>query len=283
MNDLMQRLRDENPVSVCSPPSIDDVWRKLDAGAGSPPTRRPEWPIVALGAIPAVAIVVVAIVALRSGPSASPARHGISGRVVVHYTATSVRVSSAKKTTRVRWEVWVSGSLTHVEFFRNGVLAGEIASTPTRIQEYLPPPRGNVIATGAPPKGPAVCNALLTICGLRGVDPVALVRQRVRSGALRAGGTTVRGGRRYQVLQGNPGDVGVTVLVDPSTSIPVEIVTRTPLAGRGRAFVFTTTTISGYERLPLTAKSEAFLQLRDHRGAPAVCRVFEFDNSLGNC
>ena len=55
MNDLIERLRDANPVPTCPPPSLDDVWRKLDAGAQAPAAavaprrRRPEWPVVALG------------------------------------------------------------------------------------------------------------------------------------------------------------------------------------------------------------------------------------------
>ena len=188
------------------------------------------------------------------------------------------------RATSTRWVVWVSGSRTHVEIYRaNGELIGEIASTPTRIQEYVPPPRGNVILTGPPPKGRAMCNTLLTICALRGVDPVALVRKFKRIGTLRFAHSTMLDGRTLALYEGRSGDMQMGVWVDPSTSIPLQIRTRVPLLQPKPGWMVTTIRITGYERLPLNAKSEVLLRLRAHRNAPVVCRVFEPDNSAGNC
>lgn len=297
MNDLIERLRDENPVPACPPPSLDDVWRKLDAEAQAPAAavaprrRRPEWLVVALGAVPVVAIVLLAVLALRGATPSTPARGVGTAPAIVHYVATGVEsfqgsVTRAQmiRATSTRWVVWVSGSRTHVEIYRaNGELIGEIASTPTRIQEYVPPPRGNVILTGPPPKGRAMCNTLLTICALRGVDPVALVRKFKRIGTLRFAHSTMLDGRTLALYEGRSGDMQMGVWVDPSTSIPFQIRTRVPLLQRKPGWMVTTIRITGYERLPLNAKSEVLLRLRAHRNAPVVCRVFEPDNSAGNC
>lgn len=294
MNEPIERLRGENPVPECPPPSIDDVWRKLDATDRPPAVasrrRLPAWTALALGAVPAIAIVVLAALALRGTASSNPARGGAGGPVIVHYVATDV-VSYQGSATRAqrmraasrRWLEWVSGARTHVEIYRaNGALIGEIATTATWIQEYLPP-RGNVIGAGPVPKGPAVCNMPLTICALRGVDPVAIVRKFIRSGTLRFAHSTVLDGRALSLYQGRSGDMQIGVWVDPKTSIPFQIRTRVALLQRKPGWVVTTTRISDYERLPLTAKSQALLRLRSHRNAPVVCRVFEPDNSAGNC
>jgi hypothetical protein len=84
MSDLVERVRALNPVATCSPPSIDDVWRKLereetpqaddaahstlagvDRRRGAAPRRRARPSLSRLGLVAAVAIpVLVAAVAL---------------------------------------------------------------------------------------------------------------------------------------------------------------------------------------------------------------------------
>jgi len=290
MNDVIERLRAENPVPECPPPSLDDVWRKLDARDAeqtvAPRRRPPEWLVVGFGAVPVAAIAVAAVVALRSGSPASPARHGPAGPVIVHYTATTIERVSARKRLTIRREVWLSGPRSHIEYYLGNGLRAELTSTPDRVQEYLGPARGNVIAGGALAKGTAVCSPTLIICGFRAVDPVAFVNELVRTGALQRDGSTVVGGRALELLQSPrghavvPGHPGLTlrVLVDPHTSVPVEI-----LAGHAASPGSTRLTIAGYDRLALTGRSEKLLAMSLHPGAAHECRRFCPDNSAGNC
>ena len=72
-------------------------------------------------------------------------------------------------------------------------------------------------------------STLLTICALRGVDPVALVRKFERIGTLRFAHSTMLDGRTLALCEGRSGDMQMGVWVDPSTSIPLQIRTRVPL------------------------------------------------------
>ena len=74
------------------------MWRKLDAEAQAPAAaiaprrRRPQWLVVALGAVPVVAIVLLAVLALRGAAPSAPARGvGTAPPAIVHYVATGVR------------------------------------------------------------------------------------------------------------------------------------------------------------------------------------------------
>lgn len=236
---------------------------------------------------PTAAIVVAAIFVLRGASSATPPSRATTGAVIVHYTATSVERVSATRTVTIRREVWLSGRSSHIDYSLGQLRRGEVTSTAGRVQEYLAPARGNVIVSGRLAKGPATCTPTLIMCGFRAVDPVAFVRALVRSGALAHDGSTVLNGRTLDVLQsprsgrmvvsGHPG-VALRVLIDPDTSVPVEI-----LVGHAASAGWTKIRISGYERVALTAQSDKLLQMSPHPGASHACRRFYPDDSAGNC
>jgi hypothetical protein len=101
MTDLLDRLADVNPVPRCDPPSIDDVWRKLDApadelaeglphdgrvGGRSPiPTRRGgllRRGVRTLPALAGVAVCLVVVIVAVTGPRSHRAPSGGGGGAV---------------------------------------------------------------------------------------------------------------------------------------------------------------------------------------------------------
>jgi hypothetical protein len=94
MTDLLERLRQANPVPTCETPDIDDVWRRLEQDkprtdrAWFPSLRRGDgrrggfaWLTLALAAVPVAAVILV-VLASRSSPPRSES--GESTTSVVH-------------------------------------------------------------------------------------------------------------------------------------------------------------------------------------------------------
>jgi hypothetical protein len=313
MTDLLERLRAENPVPDCPPPRLEDVWRKLDATespsgvrsapAALAPRRRPARNrlrrslIVALGVIP---VVVVIVLAARTVPPSIAARvltATDSSHSVVHYVADVTERSGqlpARRVRRTRWEVWLAGNRAHVLIYqadRSGrwFLRAEIVVDGDHIELYRPPAGGDTITTGVLPRGAPTCTPALTICGFRAVDPVAVLRRLAIGGSLHQAGETVLSGRKATVLE-NQGTAGLLMpgsswtlalraLVNTRTFIPIRI--TTVIGPKGKPAITTTSTITGYQRLPTNIHSEALLGMPPHKQAHVQCGVFEPDGSIG--
>lgn len=86
MTDLLDQLADVNPVPGCDKPSIDDVWRRLDA-VGDPvaaDARPRRSGLVARGlraapALVAVAVCLAVVIVAVTGPRSSQTRVGVDG------------------------------------------------------------------------------------------------------------------------------------------------------------------------------------------------------------
>ena len=68
-------------------------------------------------------------------------------------------------------------------------------------------------------------------------------------------------------------------LVDRNTFVPIEIATT--FGSGGKPVLSTTSTITSYERLPITAQSDTLLDMAPHPHTPVQCGVFEPDGSIG--
>lgn len=86
MTDLLDQLAAVNPVPRCDKPSIDDVWRRLDAvgAAQSPPPRSQRGGLVsrgmrALPALAAVAVCLVVVIVAVTGPRSAHPHAGVTG------------------------------------------------------------------------------------------------------------------------------------------------------------------------------------------------------------
>lgn len=93
---------------------------------------------------------------------------------------------------------------------------------------------------------------------------LAALRALYRSGRLHATGQTTVNGRRVAVLTGSSSAVRVRALVDPHTSVPIEIdmTESIPLPRFGPLVV--TTTITDYQRLAPTPHNRELLLIRSH-------------------
>ena len=189
--------------------------------------------------------------------------------------------------------MWLAGNRAHVLLYqahRSGrfFLRAEIAVSGNHIELYRPAGRGTIYK-GALPRGSTSCTPSLTTCGFQVIDPVALLRKLAIGRSLRQAGKAVVGGRRATVLE-NQGNANLLMpesrwtlqlraLVDRNTFVPIEIATT--FGSRGNPVLSTTSTITSYERLPITAQSDALLDMAPHPHTPVQCGVFEPDGSIG--
>ncbi len=311
MTTLLERLRVENPVPHASPPPLESVWDKLDAqdgpGEPGPPldalvprrrTLRPSARRIAIAALCVVPVVAIFTLATESVPPSIAARvlaASDSRHAIVHYVAAVEQLQvQTRRLQSSRWDVWLAGSRAHVLIYqlgpRGSFLRAEITTNGNSIELYRPAPFGNTVTRGARPRSAATCQPALTMCGFRTIDPVALLRQLAMTRSLRQAGERSRGGRETVVLENQRAArilaptgswlLALRATVDSRTFVPIQVAS-TIIGPRGTTIRRTTATISGYQRLPLNARSNRLLRMFAHPSAVVRCGVFESDGSIG--
>jgi hypothetical protein len=302
MTDVLDRLRAANPVDEPGSPDTERLRRILDTAPPAPVARRRPRIAARLG-IPLAALAAVGlVVGLAGGTNATSVAARAyaatqSADAIDHY----VEISRARPApgapafgyTDSRAEVWLAGARSHVvtTYFmvsasgRRSVHHGEDAMANGRRVTYNA--ESDTIYTSLPalPAGavaPLRSCATVIVCGWQPADPITTLRRLYRAGRLRDAGATVADGRRLDVLAGTLGrppgpGTAVRILVDPKTFIPVQVVlTNYGALGRSpvvRLLVTETTTIGGYERIPLTAATSRLLAMRPPPGAHRICAL----------
>ena len=279
MTDVLERLRADNPVPEGSPPPFDQVWgsaldrpprRGRAAGA-----RSMVWGALAL--IPVAIVGAIAITTLGHR-SSSGSGGGATGAYVVHYqvrTVVQLALRGRSRSTSMVTidDVWVSGRSAHWvstrQFFarsgRSQVSPVEFATDGRVLASFSPPtpanPTGKLVEVEAASR--PRCSLLALFCPFAPRDPAVAVRMAVDRGllVLRARNVLLNG-RHVDELIRRRGP-SVEVFVAPGTFIPVELSVHSsgPLRDFGVA------TITGYERLPLTAANRSLLRMSQHPGA----------------
>lgn len=287
MSDVLDRLRADNPVRDGSAPSIDHVWKLLeeDSGMRRPGVRRVRGFVLGLAALAPVAAVMVFALTTRERHS-SPA--GRSGGVLVHYRTRSVFRPAASSGASFAYEVdvaevWVSGALrrrvqTSYFYLHDGrparaPLRHEIATNGKRLESYeagsLKAP-GELVESAAGGQS-APCPEIVACAGEVSLDPPSAVRQLYRTGALTLSAKNKRiNGRTVDELTSTGSKSIVRLLVDPRSFLPMRITVQYG-PHPWPAYPITTTTISDYQRLPLTPSNRGLLRMRAHPGARRMC------------
>ncbi len=302
MTDVLDRLRAANPVSASDAPDADGLWRTLDAAPPDPAGRRR----ARIGARLAIPLAGLAAAGLVVGLTGGTDATSVAARAYAATQSTD-RIDHYVEITRVRpapgppavgytdsrAEVWFAGSRSRVvatDYMvsasgRRSVRHVEEATASGRTVTY--DAESDTIHTSLPPLpagkvAPLRFCATVIVCGWQPADPITTLRRLYRAGRLRDAGQTVEDGRRLDVLAGAVGrppgtGTAVRILVDPKTFIPVQVglnqygaLGRSPTA---RLLVTTTTSLSGYERLPLTAATNRLLAMRPHPGAHTLCAL----------
>jgi hypothetical protein len=81
MSDVLERLREENPVPIGSPPPFDEVWARA-TGTGSRGRRRTRELVIAAIAVAPVLLVVVFTLGTLRGRSPAGSHVSVSGQIV---------------------------------------------------------------------------------------------------------------------------------------------------------------------------------------------------------
>jgi hypothetical protein len=276
MADLLDELRDANPVVNCDPLAIETIWPFLNTRDATPPEppagpARARWRLpAALASALAAAAILVAILA-RSGETSIVARAYAamdSNGVVIHWVSTSHATSPTG--TSVRHEqAWISGPDAHTIITgtnprpndgRTPRLSYETALNGSLLRSY--DASSNVISTarlvgsGTGPELPQ--------------NPLQTFRDFYNRGSVHPDGTRKIDGRRVNALivrasaaQGRP---TLTFFVDATTSTPVEFISY-DYSPNNRLVDTLTTVFQTYTRLPLTTRTRALLALRPHTRA----------------
>lgn len=292
MKDVLERIRDDNPVTNSSPPRFDDVWLRLKrqadsprrAGRGNRAVRRIV--LVSLAVIPAAAVIAVALVTLGHSRSSPASASGAAGGVLVHYRMRTVETLAASRGRGSAYlvsvdDVWVSGSSAHWLQSRVSSSGGgqlhrravyEYATDGRGLEIFLPStrtsPAGEFLQEPRSNAKPAPC-PLVFFCELAAHDPVATLRRLYRRREVKLTARNVRlDGRQVEELTRRDRGSFVEFFVQRTSFIPVEVVVHVG-SGPVRSV---TSIISGYERLPLTAATRGLLHMGLHPGAP-VCSV----------
>lgn len=278
MSDVLERVRADNPVRAGAAPPIEEVWVRLERDAGARRRRLRPARTVALAVLALAPVALVVILALNAhGRRGVSGARGSGGVLVEYQTRTVLRPAAGS---RVRFayaieaaDVWVAGAMGHrVEtdyaFSRDGRRAAaptqlELATDGRRYFQYISNSRTGRVAEVAPPLSPS-CPAIVGCPSAIAVDPLSEVRQMYRSGAL----SLVAKGRRmlgHTVIElaSTRTRTRVKVFVDERTFVPVEIVAQYG-PRPWPAYALSTTTISDYRRLPLTASDRGLLRMRPH-------------------
>jgi hypothetical protein len=275
MADLLDELRDANPVVGCDPVEIETMWPLLDARVPTSPEprarrARARWrvPAVMAGAL-AAAVVVLSVLGGDGGDSiVARAYAAMDARgVVIHWVSTS-SVSSPNRSSVRHEEAWISGPDAHTII--SGTYPVAISSGGQRIS-YEAALNGNVL------RRYDAIKHLITTARLVGSgsgpglpqDPLQTFRDFYNRGRVEADGTRIVAGHRVNVLivhadaQARP---TVVFYVDAKTAAPVEFISYSYSPGH-RLNGTITTVFQTYERLPLTPRTRALLSLLPHPGA----------------
>jgi hypothetical protein len=227
--------------------------------------------------VPALTLAVAfaaAVVVLTGGSSPSIlsgayAATGTDG-VIVHYVETLHFQNSTGIPQSAVHDVWASGQQRHVIVTTTDPKqTEEVAFNGTTEENYLP---GGTLATyrvagGTLARGCGSVGILLGECGRSDqINPLTALRRLYRSGRLRAAGQATLVGRRVEVITGVSQGIRLRALVDPHTFVPVEIQLVQHFAPPAAEFpaLKLTTTITDYQRLPLTPHNRQLLLMRPH-------------------
>jgi len=288
MSDVLERLSAANPLPDCPPPPIEQVWALLATqnaqatrSSGAPgrsrraATRRLLLPVAVVAA--AITLALLSITGGSGGGLSVVARAYAatsSNGTIVRYLMSS-RMRPAK-TNHVRWkymeirgQVWVSGSRRHVIETLSFVpgqasLSHEVAVDGNHVESF----QSNTIIESTVQNGSGSCTALVSCSDGVPADPLAEIRRLYKARQLRSAGQTTLDHRRVDVIVSR--DPGVRVLVDPRTFIPIQI-TQTFGSRPWPISPIVTTTITNYQRLPLTPSNSKLLNLRPHPRARIAC------------
>lgn len=294
MTDVLERLRADNPVPTGSPPSFEEVWARLERESStSRPARRRlrRTRALAIGAVAMVPVVVVAVIAITTlGRKGAPAGGGAAanGAFLVRYRARTVIRPAASSGASFAYDVsitnvWVSGASAHrieTDYFysRTGRAEGtplqhEISTDGRRLENFQAGslnPAGELTEAQASHQT-SPCPLFVACAGQVSVDPLAEVRQLYKTGALvRVPGDTRLNGRAVDELKSTRSNEVVEMFVDPRTFLPLEV--KAQYGSKPWPVSATqTTTISDYQRVPLTSSNRWLLRMRPHPGARRLC------------
>jgi hypothetical protein len=290
MTDVLERLRDDNPVSAGSAPPIDEVWARLDREPAKRhrPLHLARTLVLALIALaPVVGVVALVLTARgRSRPSPTDA----AGAVIVHYHAVQVYSPAADSGASFAYEVtvsdvWLDASLRHrvdtiYVYSRTNQRIGvpshvELASDGRRLQSFQAgslDPAGTIVESQAAMQD-APCPLIVYCAGAVSVDPVSELRRLYRTGEL------VLAARRVLFNQSITNELitrstspVVKVFVKPGSFVPVDIGSWYGSSSRPSADTpVTSTMISDYQRLPATASNLRLLRMQAHPRAHPMC------------
>jgi hypothetical protein len=222
----------------------------------------------------ATALVVAAVVITAGGGPSIVARAYAAtstNGVIVHYIQTlQFRSSSGKSQTAVH-DVWSSGQQRHLIVTGSDPSQGteEIAFNGSEVQNYHSP--GGTMYTYR-----VAARLLARDCGSIGIllgecgrsdqtNPLTALRRLYQSDRLHAAGQITLGGRPVDLITGSSQKVRLRALVDPHTFVPIKIqlVQQIPRPAAFPALQLTTT-ITDYQRLPLTRQNRRLLLMRAH-------------------
>lgn len=292
--DLMRRLLADDPPQPRRRPAIRRrgrsaqessrlIQRRLRISRFRHHGGRRSAPPRLTGALTLTAVIVALIVALvvvvtaGGGPSIVARAYAATSTngVIVHYIQTlQFRRSSGKSQTAVH-DVWASGRQRHLIVTGNDPKqTDEIAFNGREVQNYFPD--GTLatyrVAARTLARGCGSIGILLGECFRSDqINPLTALRRLYRSGRLHAAGQTTLGGRSVDLITGSAQAGRLRALVDPRTFVPIEIqlVQQLPRPP-GFSAVQLTTTVTDYQRLPLTPHNRHLLVMRGHPHARVV-------------
>jgi hypothetical protein len=273
MNDVMTDLRDANPVTSCEPTAFEDVLRRLDAETVAPLARagrpyertaRRRWLGAAIAA--GVVLVVVGVIAASEDPTPSVAARAFAatdtnGAVVTFKEQTELRFGPEASDSRsASGEVWLSGSRSRSTWTSNGN-----QGTPSGNETDEQVIEGSTFRNYQAQQNTILEGTLATTTNaaykiVTGQDnPVTILRELYEQHRLTDAGEVTEGSRRLDALVTTSG-TAIRILVDPESFVPVQI-TETSGSTSG------TTTISGYQVLPVNDTTSQLLEFAQHPGA----------------
>jgi hypothetical protein len=278
MNDVMTELRAANPVTSCEPTAFQDVLRRLDAQTAAPLERasrpygrmgRRRWLVAAVAA--GVVLVVVAGITATDNPTPSVAARAFAatdtnGAVVTFTEHTELTFGPGGSGSRSSsGEVWLSGSRSRSIWTSTGnpEAAGgnetdEQVIEGSTFRNYQAQP--NTILEGTLSATTNAADKIVT--GQR--DPVTVLRELYEQHRLANAGEVTEGGRRLDALVTTSG-TAIRILVDPESFVPVQVTEHSSVTPIGETT--STTTISGYQVLPVNTTTSQLLEFAPHPGA----------------